>query len=49
MQMFPLNPSAIVPFGPLISDLDLEMMPSEIASKLSVDAVFYSSNLPANV
>ena len=45
--MFPLNPSAIVPSGPLISDLDLEMMPSEVASKLGEDAVFYKPRLPA--
>jgi len=46
--MFPLNPSAIVPSGPLISDLDLEMAQSEISSKLSEDDV-YHLRLPANV
>lgn len=49
LQMFPLNPSAIVPSGPLISDLDLEMAQSEISSKLSEDDVYHFARLPANV
>ena len=42
LQMFPLNPSAIVPSGPLLEDLDLGMSASE-AARLQEGAVFHSS------
>ncbi len=40
--MFPLNPSAIVPSGPLLEDLGLDM-PASDAARLREDAVFHSS------
>ena len=42
LQMFPLNPSAIVPSGPLLEDLGLDISASD-AARLQNGAVFHSS------
>ena len=48
-QMFPLNPSAIVPSGPLIGDLQLDMAPTEVERTLQEVAVFHSTRAPVGI
>ena len=43
MQMFPLNPSAIVPSGPLLEDLGLELSAQHAAQQLREDSPFHSA------